>query len=71
LRYAPSATLAPMQYLEIPVATLLGFIFFEDLPNMLASVGIAITIASGLYIIFREQANARKLDQLMRAQPQI
>ena len=61
LRYAPSATLAPMQYLEIPVATLIGWIIFKDLPNMLASVGILITISAGLYIVFREQATARAL----------
>tara|TARA_R110002049_G_scaffold23781_7_gene84807 strand:- start:9067 stop:9993 length:927 start_codon:yes stop_codon:yes gene_type:complete len=61
LRYAPSATLAPMQYLEIPLATLLGLLVFGDLPNPLAAVGIAITIASGLYIIMRERATARDL----------
>jgi drug/metabolite transporter (DMT)-like permease len=61
LRYAPAATLAPMQYLEIPFATLLGFLIFQDLPNPLASVGIMITIASGLYIILRERAIARGL----------
>lgn len=59
LRYAPSATLAPMQYLEIPVATLIGFAIFRDWPNSLAQIGIAITIASGLYIIFREQRLSR------------
>jgi drug/metabolite transporter (DMT)-like permease len=61
LRYAPSATLAPMQYLEIPFATLLGLLIFGDLPNPLAALGIAITIGSGLYIILRERANARLL----------
>lgn len=61
LRYAPSATLAPMQYLEIPFATILGFIFFGDLPNPVAATGIAITIAAGLYIILRERAIARAL----------
>ena len=61
LRYAPSATLAPMQYLEIPFATLLGLIIFGDLPNPLASLGIAITIAAGLYVILRERATARQL----------
>jgi len=55
LRFAPSATLAPMQYLEIPVATAIGWIVFGDLPNGLAAVGIGITIAAGLYVIFREQ----------------
>jgi drug/metabolite transporter (DMT)-like permease len=59
LRYAPASTLAPMQYLEIPVATLIGWIIFSDLPNQLASAGIAVTIAAGLYIVMREQAIAR------------
>ncbi|WP_170581144.1 DMT family transporter [Ruegeria arenilitoris] len=59
LRFAPSATLAPMQYLEIPVATLIGWLIFHDLPNGLAALGIAITIAAGLYVILRERASAR------------
>ncbi|WP_164659989.1 DMT family transporter [Tropicibacter sp. Alg240-R139] len=59
LRYAPSATLAPMQYLEIPVATVIGWLIFSDLPNGLAGVGICITMAAGLYIILRERATAR------------
>jgi drug/metabolite transporter (DMT)-like permease len=59
LRYAPAATLAPMQYLEIPIATLFGWMIFHDLPNALATVGIAITMAAGLYIVLHERANAR------------
>ncbi|WP_299935360.1 DMT family transporter [uncultured Pelagimonas sp.] len=59
LRYAPAATLAPMQYLEIPAATFVGWLIFADLPGPLASLGIAITMASGLYIILREQAILR------------
>ncbi|NOD93493.1 EamA family transporter [Ruegeria sp. HKCCD4884] len=59
LRYAPSATLAPMQYLEIPVATLIGWVIFSDLPDGLAAIGILITIAAGLYVILRERASAR------------
>ncbi|NNE53239.1 MAG: DMT family transporter [Sulfitobacter sp.] len=61
LRYAPSATLAPMQYLEIPFATVLGFFIFQDLPNQLASFGILLTILAGLYVIQGERANARRL----------
>lgn len=59
LRYAPAATLAPMQYLEIPIATLLGLLIFKELPNTMASVGICITIVAGLYIIMRESSDAR------------
>jgi translation elongation factor P len=55
LRFAPAATLAPMQYLEIPFATLAGWLAFGDLPNGLAAAGIAVTIAAGLYVIHRER----------------
>lgn len=61
LRFAPSATLAPMQYLEIPIGTLIGFWLFGDLPDGLAALGICITVAAGLYIILRERATARRL----------
>lgn len=60
LRFAPSATLAPMQYLEIPIATVIGWVLFHDLPNGLSAVGICITIGSGLYVVFREQAIHRR-----------
>ena len=66
LRFAPSATLAPMQYLEIPIATIIGFLVFTDLPNGLAAVGIAITIAAGVYIILRERATSRALQAMQK-----
>ena len=59
LRYAPAATLAPMQYLEIPFATLIGWLIFRDFPDGLALAGIAVTMAAGLYIIYRERLSAR------------
>jgi len=59
LKFAPSATVAPMQYLEIPFATLIGFIVFKDLPNGLAALGICITIGAGLYVLYRERALQR------------
>jgi drug/metabolite transporter (DMT)-like permease len=61
LRYAPAATLAPMQYLEIPVATLIGWLGFKAFPNGLAAIGICITVAAGLYIIMRERAIAQSV----------
>lgn len=61
LRFAPSATLAPMQYLEIPMATLIGWLIFRDFPNTLASIGIAITIGAGLYVIHRERVTAMRM----------
>ncbi|KAE9630436.1 DMT family transporter [Parasedimentitalea maritima] len=69
LRYAPAATLASMQYLEIPVATLFGWMIFDQLPNTLASVGIALTISAGLYVILRERITAKQLSTT-KAEPE-
>ena len=63
LKFAPSATLAPMQYLEIPIAALLGWLIFKDFPNGLALVGIVITVLAGLYVIYREQRLSRSKPQ--------
>ena len=60
LRYAPSATLAPLHYLEIVSATTLGLLIFGDFPNRLALTGIVVIIASGLYVIHRERVVARQ-----------
>lgn len=61
LSLAPSATLAPLQYLELPVATLLGYLMFQDFPNALTLTGITIIIGAGLYMIHRERVTARQL----------
>ncbi len=71
LRFAPSATLAPMQYLEIPVAALLGWLIFRDFPNGLALAGIGVTIAAGLYIIWREQRLSRSARQAPPEEPSV
>lgn len=59
LRFAPSATLAPMQYLEIPFATIIGWLVFRDFPNGLALIGIGVTVGAGLYIVLRERNLSR------------
>ena len=55
LRFAPSATLAPLQYIEIPVATFLGWLFFRELPDGLAALGIMITIGAGVFVVMSER----------------
>jgi drug/metabolite transporter (DMT)-like permease len=60
LSLAPSTALAPLQYLELPVATVFGYLVFHDFPNALSLIGIAIIMGSGLYMIHRERVTARK-----------
>ena len=55
LRFAPSATLAPLQYVEIPIATFLGWLFFGELPDGLAALGIMITIGAGVFVVMSER----------------
>jgi len=57
---ASVSVLAPFQYMEIVSATALGFILFDDFPDFETWVGIAIIIASGLFVFYRERTLARK-----------
>lgn len=61
LKYAPASTLAPIHYLEIVTAVAVGYAIFGDFPNALTWAGIAIIVASGLYVIWREQVTAGKV----------
>jgi drug/metabolite transporter (DMT)-like permease len=54
-RLAPLSTLAPFQYFEIISATALGFLLFGEFPTPLKWLGVAIIVASGLYIIWSER----------------
>jgi drug/metabolite transporter (DMT)-like permease len=54
LRFAPSATLAPLHYLEIVSAAAFGWLFFRDWPNPTSWAGITVITASGLFVIWRE-----------------
>lgn len=51
---APAPLLAPLAYLEIVSATLLGYYIFGDLPTRTTWIGMAIIVASGLVIAWRE-----------------
>lgn len=54
-RLAPSSLIAPMQYLEIVCAALLGLLLFGEFPDFWSWVGIAIIVASGLSVFWPEK----------------
>ena len=60
LKFAPASTVAPLHYLEIPMAVLLGYLVFADFPNPLTWIGMVIIVGAGLYVIWREQVVARR-----------
>jgi S-adenosylmethionine uptake transporter len=54
-RAAPAVTVAPMQYSQILWAAGYGFVFFDESVDLWTGVGAAIIIASGVFILWREQ----------------
>jgi len=58
LAYAPAAVLAPFGYAEIVGGTALGLIVFGTFPDAWSWVGIAVIVASGLYVWYRERRAA-------------
>jgi drug/metabolite transporter (DMT)-like permease len=59
-----AALLAPLQYLEIVSATLFGYLVFADFPDGPTWIGIALIVASGLYIAHRERTVSRQQTQV-------
>ena len=68
LTFAPSATLAPLHYLEIVMAATLGYLVFGNFPDLLTLAGIAVIMGAGLFVIHRERRISRA-DQATKAPP--
>jgi drug/metabolite transporter (DMT)-like permease len=60
LKLAPASTVVPFQYTTIVWAILLGYWFFDDVPDAAMLAGAGIIIAAGLFIFVREQRLARR-----------
>ena len=59
-KLAPPATVAPFQYTQMLWAVFYGFLLFGDVPNRFVVAGSGLVVASGLYILWREQINRRR-----------
>ena len=59
LKYAPASTLAPLHYLELLMAVILGYAIWGDFPNLLTWGGIVLITGSGLYIIAHEHRSGQ------------
>lgn len=59
-KLAPASVLAPFGYIEILSAVLLGLVLFGEFPDPVIWIGIAVIVASGVYIAWRENLVVRK-----------
>jgi len=54
-RSAAAATVAPFEYVALPLATLWGFLIWHDIPDGRAWLGMALILGAGLYVLARER----------------
>jgi len=53
-RLGEAALVAPFEYLALPLSIILGILLFDEWPDTVAWIGIALILASGLYTVVRE-----------------
>lgn len=49
-----AAVVAPMQYSQIILATIFGWLVFSEKPDLVTLLGAGVVIASGVYVVLRE-----------------
>lgn len=59
VRHGEISAVAPFRYSVLLWSILLGFVIWGDVPDRIALAGMAILVASGLYILHRERVRAR------------
>jgi drug/metabolite transporter (DMT)-like permease len=55
-RYAPASTIAPLDYSNMILSVLLGYVFFAEIPSASVWIGAPLVVAGGLIILWREYA---------------
>ena len=51
----PAAVIAPLGYVELIGTSTLGYLIFDNFPDLWTWIGAGVIIASGIYIAFRER----------------
>ena len=60
LRLGEASKLAPLGYFEISTNILVGYVFFNDLPDIWIYLGLTLIVLSGIYIFIRENNKTTK-----------
>ncbi|WP_298855214.1 DMT family transporter [uncultured Ruegeria sp.] len=68
-RMADAATVAPFEYVGLPMAIFWGWVIWGELPNLPVAIGIALILGSGLFVFLRERKKTRKVIIEKRVHP--
>lgn len=60
-RLADAATVAPFEYIGLPLAVMWGWLIWSDLPVWEVWLGMALIAGSGLFVFLREHQKARRI----------
>lgn len=60
-RLSDAATIAPFEYIGLPLAVFWGWLIWSDLPDLEVWIGMALIIGAGLFVYVREQKKARRV----------
>jgi drug/metabolite transporter (DMT)-like permease len=55
-RLAPAVVVAPLDYTALLWATILGWLFWNEIPDAMTFIGAAVIVVSGVFIILREHS---------------
>lgn len=67
MRVGEVAVVAPFRYTGLVFALVFGLLFFAEWPNVLALLGAAVVVATGIYTILRERAVAARRSETLEA----
>jgi drug/metabolite transporter (DMT)-like permease len=57
---APASMLTPFAYLQLIWATAYGYLLFGQLPDRASALGMAIVVASGIWLALQEKGSSRE-----------
>jgi S-adenosylmethionine uptake transporter len=52
---AEASVAAPFEYISLPINIMWGFLIWGEIPTWLTLAGAVLTLASGLYVLYRER----------------
>lgn len=60
-RYAEASTIAPLDYSNMIIAIVLGYLFFDEIPTLSVWIGAPLILGAGLIILWREYSLKKQL----------
>ncbi len=52
---AQASVIAPFEYASLPIGVMWGFLFWREIPTVLTLAGAALTLASGMFILYLDR----------------